>query len=151
MANAPVKLIAANRRARFDFQLMERFEAGIVLTGTEVKSLREGKLNLGDSYCAIDRQGGVYLNDAHISAYRHGTHGNHEPLRARKLLLNRREIRRLQQRIREKGLTLIPTRMYFKRGLAKVEIALARGKRQYDKRETIKRRDTQRETDRHLA
>ena len=100
---------------------------------------------------AIDRQGGVYLNDAHISAYRHGTHGNHEPLRARKLLLNRREIHRLQQRIREKGLTLIPTRMYFKRGLAKVEIALARGKRQYDKRETIKRRDTQRETDRHLA
>ncbi len=151
MANASVKLIAANRRARFDFQLMERFEAGIVLTGTEVKSLREGKLNLGDRYCAIDRQGGVYLNDAHISAYRHGTHVNHDPLRARKLLLNRREIHRLQQRIREKGLTLIPTRMYFKRGLAKVEIALARGKRQYDKRETIKRRDTQRETDRHLT
>jgi SsrA-binding protein len=151
MANAPVKLIAANRRARFEYELLDRYEAGIVLTGTEVKSLREGKLNLGDSYCVIDRRGEVFLQDAHISVYAQGTHGNHEPLRPRKLLLNRNEIRKLQQRVREKGLTLVPTRMYFKKGRAKVEIALAKGKKQYDKREKIKERDTTRETQRHLS
>lgn len=151
MANAPGKLIADNRRARFEYELLERFEAGIVLQGTEVKSLRAGKLNLGDSYCVIERDGDVYLKDAHISPYSHGTHGNHDPLRTRKLLLNRNEIRRLAQRVREKGLTLIPTRVYLRNGWVKVEIALARGRRKYDKRERIKERDAARETQRHLA
>jgi len=151
MANAATKLIADNRRARFDYDLLERFEAGIVLQGTEVKSLRNGKLNLGDSYCVIERDGEVYLKDAHISPYSHGTHANHEPLRMRKLLLNRGEIRRLAQRVREKGLTLIPTRVYLKKGWVKVEIALAKGRKKYDKREKIKERDAERDTQRHLA
>lgn len=151
MADAPVKQIANNRKARFEYELLDRFEAGIVLLGTEVKSLREGKITLGDAYCAIDRKGEVYLRDAHISPYSHGTHTNHDPLRPRKLLLNRKEIRRLAQRIREKGLTVVPTRMYFKRGIAKVEIALAKGKKQYDKRARIKDRDQQRESERQLA
>ena len=151
MADAPVKQIANNRKARFEYELLDRFEAGIVLLGTEVKSLREGKITLGDAYCAIDRGGEVYLRDAHISPYSHGTHGNHDPLRPRKLLLNSKEIRRLAQRIREKGLTVVPTRMYFKRGLVKVEIALAKGKKQYDKRERIKDRDQQRESERQMT
>ena len=151
MANAGTKLIADNRRARFEYELLERFEAGIVLQGTEVKSLREGKLNLGDSYCVIERDGEVYLQDAHITPYSHGTHTNHDPLRKRKLLLNRVEIRRLTQRVREKGLTLIPTRVYLKKGWVKVEIALAKGRKKYDKREKIKERDVERETQRHLA
>lgn len=151
MADAPVKQIANNRKAHFEYELLDRFEAGIVLLGTEVKSLREGKVTLGDAYCAIDRKGEVYLRDAHISPYSHGTHTNHDPLRPRKLLLNRKEIRRLAQRIREKGLTVVPTRMYFKRGIAKVEIALAKGKKQYDKRARIKDRDQQRESERQLA
>jgi SsrA-binding protein len=151
MANGATKLIADNRRARFDYDLLERFEAGIVLQGTEVKSLRNGKLNLGDSYCVIERDGEVYLKDAHISPYSHGTHANHEPLRTRKLLLNRGEIRRLAQRVREKGLTLIPTRVYLKKGWVKVEIALAKGRKKYDKREKIKERDADRDTQRHLA
>ncbi len=146
-----IKQIANNRRARFEYELLDRFEAGIVLLGTEVKSLREGKVTLGDAYCAIDREGEVYLRDAHISPYSHGTHTNHDPLRPRKLLLNRKEIRRLAQRIREKGLTVVPTRMYFKRGKAKVEIALAKGKKQYDKRKRIKDRDQQRESERQMA
>jgi len=151
MANVATKQIADNRKARFEYELLERFEAGLALVGTEVKSLRDGKLNLGDSYCVIERDGQVYLKDAHISAYTHGTHTNHDPLRTRKLLLNRKEIRRLQQRVREKGLTLIPTRVYFKNGWVKVEIALAKGRKKYDKREKIKERDTTRETERHLA
>ena len=151
MANVATKLIADNRRARFEYDLLDRFEAGIVLEGTEVKSLREGKLNLGDSYCVIERDGDVYLKDAHISAYSHGTHRNHDPLRTRKLLLNRTEIRRLAQRVREKGLTLIPTRVYLKNGWVKVEIALAKGRKKYDKREKIKERDADRDTQRHLA
>ena len=151
MAKAGSKLIADNRKARFDFDLLERFEAGIALQGTEVKSLREGKLNLGDAYCVIGRDGDVYLRDLHISAYTHGTHVNHDPLRTRKLLLNRGEIRRLAQRVREKGLTLIPTRVYLKNGWVKVEIALAKGRKKYDKREKIKERDVARETERRLA
>ncbi len=148
-APAPVKIIAQNRRARFDYHLSDPVEAGISLLGTEVKSLRQGHLNLVDSYCTIDRDGQVLLHEAHISEYGHGTHGNHDPRRVRKLLLNKREIRRMAQRVREKGLTLIPTKMYFKRGLAKIEIALARGKKQYDKSAQIKERDAQRELQRH--
>lgn len=147
----PTKLIADNRKARFNYELLDKFEAGIALKGSEVKSLREGKLNMGDAYCTIDRRSEVYLKDFHISPYSHGTHVNHEPMRARKLLLNKMEIRRLQQRIREKGLTLVPTRVYFKAGRVKVEIALAKGKKQYDKREHIKARDNARDLSRQLA
>lgn len=150
MAQAGTKLIAENRKARFNFHLDERVEAGIVLQGTEVKSLRDGKLNLGDAYVTIERDGEVWLVGAHISPYSHGTHTNHDPLRRRKLLLNKREILRLQQRVREKGYTLVPTRFYFKRGLAKVEIALARGKRKFDKREQIRERDTARDVARQM-
>lgn len=150
-AGVPVKVIATNRRARFDFELGEKTEAGVVLLGTEVKSLRDGKLTLGDSYCQIDRHGEVFLRDAHIAPYGKGTHGNHDPLRPRKLLLNRREIRRMAQRVREKGLTLIPTRMYFKNGRAKVEIALAKGKREYDKRNAIRERDVLRDSQRQMS
>ncbi|MDH5753344.1 MAG: SsrA-binding protein SmpB [Deltaproteobacteria bacterium] len=150
--NAPApeatKLIVDNRKARFDYHLQDKLEAGIELKGTEVKSLREGKINLGDAYCSIIA-GEVFLVDAHITPYSHGTHFNHEPLRKRKLLLNRQEIRRLEQRVREKGFTIIPTRVYWKRGRVKVEIALARGKKEYDKREQIKTRDIAREMQRH--
>jgi SsrA-binding protein len=145
MNGDPIKLISDNRRARFNYHLLESFEAGVVLTGTEVKSLRDGKLSLGDSYCRVDRQGEVYLMDAHIAPYAHGNRTNHDPLRPRKLLLRRREIRRLIGKVREKGLTLVPTKVFFRRGKVKVEFALAKGKRQYDKREAIKQRDTQRE------
>ena len=149
--DAPIKIIANNRKARFDYELMEKSEAGIVLVGTEVKSLRQGNLNLTDSYCAIDRGTEVYLHEAHISVYAHGTHGNHDPRRIRKLLLNKREIRRLAQKVREKGLTIVPTRMYFKRGKAKVEIALAKGRKRFDKSDQIKERDAQRDLKRQLS
>lgn len=145
MAGDGTKRISDNRKARFNFELMERFEAGVVLTGTEVKSLRNGKLSLAESYCRIESDGAVYLVDAHIAPYAQANQANHDPLRSRKLLLHKREIARLIGKVREKGLTLVPTRMYFKRGRAKLEFALAKGKKQYDKREAIKKRDTERE------
>jgi SsrA-binding protein len=145
MAQAPFKLIADNRKARFNFELLDKLEAGIVLKGTEVKSLRAGKLNLGDSYCDVTREGEVWLMGAHISPYSAGNRFNADPLRPRKLLLHKREIERFGARIRERGLTLVPTRVYFKKGMVKVEIALARGKKLHDKRESIKSRDTARE------
>ena len=140
----PTKLIADNRKARFDYHLEHRVETGIVLVGTEVKSLRQGKLNLTDAYCLISK-GELWLVDANIAQYSHGTHANHDPVRRRKLLMHKPEIMKLLQRTREKGLTLIPTRVYFKKGLVKVEIALAKGKKQFDKREQIKARDTERD------
>lgn len=143
--DAAIKMIADNRKARFNFELLERAEAGIVLTGTEVKSLRDGKLNLGDSYCVIERPGEVFLVDAHISPYMPGNRFNVDPLRRRKLLLHKREIQKLNVKVKEKGLTLIPTRVYFKQGRVKVEIALARGKKLHDKRESILARDAARE------
>jgi SsrA-binding protein len=143
--DAAIKLVADNRKARFNFELLERAEAGIVLTGTEVKSLREGKLNLGDSYCVIERAGEVFLVDAHISPYLAGNRFNADPLRRRKLLLHKREIHKLNVKVKEKGLTLVPTRVYFKQGKVKVEIALARGKKLHDKRESIQARDAARE------
>ena len=151
MAGEPHKLIADNRKARFNFELLEKFEAGIVLRGTEVKSLREGKLNLGDSYCDVSNDGEVWLVGAHISPYASGNRFNVEPLRKRKLLLHRREIEKLGSRIRERGLTLVPTRVYLKKGLVKVEIALARGKKTHDKRESIKTRDVERDTRQNLS
>ncbi len=141
--------IAVNRKARRDYHILDRYEAGICLLGTEVKSLREGKANLKDGYAAIE-DGEVYLHQVHISPYDKGSIGNHDPLRKRKLLLNKREIRKLAQSTREKGLTLIPLSLYWKGKHAKVELALARGKRQYDKRETIARREKERELDRAM-
>ena len=140
-----IKPIVDNRKARFQYELLERVEAGIVLTGSEVKSLRAGKINLGDGYCRIEPGGEMFLNDVHISPYSHAGYAQHEPLRPRKLLLHKKEILRLYQRVREKGLTLVPVRLYFKKGRVKVEIALAKGKTLYDKRETIKKRDSERE------
>jgi len=140
-----------NKRARFDYQILDRYEAGIALTGTEVKSLRAGKASLEGAYARI-QDGEVWLIGCNISTYDAGNVNNHEPLRPRKLLLHKHQIRRLESRVRERGLTLVPLRIYFnERGLAKVELALARGKALHDKREQIKARDQQREMARALA
>jgi len=151
MAADATKLIVDNRRARFNYDLLERIEAGIVLTGTEVKSLRAGKLNLVDSFCHVDSDGAMYLVGAHIAPYLPGSRFNPDPARPRKLLLHKGEIERLDARVREKGLTLIPTRVYFKKGRVKVEVALARGKKLHDKRESIKARDLDQELRRSLV
>ncbi|HQR40314.1 MAG TPA: SsrA-binding protein SmpB [Blastocatellia bacterium] len=134
-----------NREAFFQYEILETFECGVVLTGTEVKSIREGKISLKDAY-ALVRDGEVWLVNCHISPYTHGNRLNHEPRRTRKLLLNKAEIEKLSGRTVEKGLTLIPTRMYFKKGRVKVEIGIARGKKLYDKRETALRKTVDRET-----
>jgi len=144
------KMIAANRKARRDFRLLESYEAGIVLQGTEVKSLRTGRASLQDSFASIDR-GEVFLYNMHIPPYESGNRFNHDPKRTRKLLFHRSEIKRLIGKASARGLTLVPTRLYFKRGRAKVEIALARGKREYDKREDIKKREAQIEMRRALS
>src|SRR5690242_5017900 len=141
--------VATNRQASFRFNLLERFESGMVLTGTEVKALREGKAQLKDSYATV-RDGEVWLIGAYIPPYGPASRENHEPERPRKLLLHRSEIERLTGKTRERGLTLVPTRIYFSNGRAKVEIALARGKDVHDKRETIRRRDMAREVQREL-
>jgi SsrA-binding protein len=143
------KLIVDNRRARFDYELTDRVEAGIVLTGTEVKSLREGRASLGQAYAEV-RDGDVYLVRAEISTYDGGNRANHEPTRERKLLLHRREIDSLAGRVRERGMTLVPTRLYWKDGRAKVELAVARGKERADKRRDIADRDAKRQMERAL-
>lgn len=143
------KNITVNRKARHEYHILQIFEAGIVLVGTEVKALREGKANLVDSYASI-KNGEVWLIGAHISEYKQGNINNHNPTRDRKLLLNKSEIRKLIGKTKEKGLTLIPLRMYFKNGRVKVELALAKGKKSYDKRETIAKRDFQREQERKI-
>jgi SsrA-binding protein len=137
--------IAENRKAYHDYHLLETFEAGIALLGTEVKAIREGRVNLRDSYARLEN-GEVYLLNVNISPYSHRGYVDHEPLRARKLLLHRHEILKLVGKTLEKGMTLVPVRMYFKNGKVKVAVSLAKGKKEYDKRETIKRRDTDRET-----
>jgi SsrA-binding protein len=136
--------IARNKRARFDYEILDAWEAGIVLTGTEVKSLREGKANIGDAY-GIVRDGEIFLLNMHISPYERGGYVNHEPARTRKLLLHKREIRRLIGAVERQGLTLIPLELYFKKGVAKVSLALGRGKKLHDKRETARQRDAERE------
>ena len=136
--------IARNRRARHDYQIIETWEAGLVLTGTEVKALREGKANIGDAY-GIVKNGEIWLLNLHISPYERGGYANHEPDRTRKLLLHRKEIRRLIGAVEREGLTLIPLEIYFKRGIAKVALALGKGKKAHDKRETIKEREAARE------
>ena len=143
------KLIVDNRKARHDYELLERFECGIVLVGTEVKSLREGRASLGQAYGDV-RDGEVWLVNAEIATYDQGNISNHEPMRDRKLLLHRGEIASLYGKVREKGLTLVPTRMYWKDGRAKVEIALARGKQTIDKRRDLQKRDAQRQIERAL-
>ncbi len=144
------KVVATNRKAFHDYFIEERLEAGIVLRGTEVKSLREGRVNLQDSYASVD-DGEVYLHHCHISPYSHGNIMNHDPLRTRKLLLHRKEINKLIGRTQQQGFTLVPLRIYFSaRGQAKVELALAKGKKQYDRREAIKEREAGREVERAM-
>ena len=141
------KLICQNRKAWHEYFIEDRFEAGMVLLGTEVKSLRDGKASLGDSYAKI-KEGEIFLVDAHINPYGHANRFNHDPLRPRKLLLHKTEIRRLIGKVQEKGLTLIPLRLYFSDGKAKVELGLAKGKKLFDKRETLKRKTMEREMER---
>jgi SsrA-binding protein len=138
------RAIASNRRARHDYAILETYEAGIVLTGTEVKSLRAGRASLTDSYASIEA-GEVYLRNLHIPEYSQGTWTNHEPRRTRKLLLHRGEIAKLIGKTQESGLTLVPLQLYFSDGKVKVELALARGKRDYDKRQALAKRDAERE------
>ena len=137
--------IAENRKAYHDYHLVETFEAGIVLLGTEVKAIREGRVNLRDSFARLDN-GEIYLYNVNISPYSHRGYADHEPLRRRKLLLHRSEIKKLIGKTVEKGMTLVPVRLYFKNGRVKVAVSLAKGKKDYDKRETIKRREADRET-----
>ena len=144
-----IRPIAANRKAFHDFFIEDKLEAGVALVGTEVKSLREGRVNLRDAYAEI-RGGEVYLVGVHISPYEQGNVWNHDPLRERKLLLHGHEIARLQQKINERGYTLVPTRLYFRGSRVKVELGLARGKKQYDKRADLARRDAERDIQRAL-
>ena len=137
------KVIAENRRARFDYFIEERYEAGLALEGWEVKALRAGKANLKDSYAVVN-DNEVFLRELHISHYDFGNRSNHEPLRPRKLLLHKREIRKLYGKSREKGLALIPLRLYFKNGMVKVEIGIGKGKKLYDRRQDIKQREERR-------
>ena len=139
-----IKIITENRKAWHDYFIIETFEAGIVLKGTEVKSLREGKVNLKDSFAMVEDEE-VFLHNCHISPYIHGNIYNHDPLRIRKLLLHKSEINKLIGKTVEKGLTLIPLKLYFKNGIAKVEMALAKGKKLHDKREDIKKKTAMRE------
>ena len=145
----PVKVIAKNRKARHDYIIEDTHEAGVVLTGSEIKSIRAGQVNLRDSYAAI-RDGELWLINVHIAPYKQASQQNHEPRRDRKLLMHRREINRLTGKLQEKGLTLVPLRLYLKDSLAKLEIAVARGKKLYDKRESIQRRETDRALERTL-
>jgi SsrA-binding protein len=143
------KLVVDNRRARHEYHLLERVEAGLVLTGTEVKSLREGRASLQQAYADV-RDGEAWLVGAHISVYDQGNIANHDPDRDRKLLLHKKELASLAGKVAQRGLTLVPTKLYFKDGRAKVELALARGKRAYDKRQALAERDAKRETERAM-
>ena len=139
-AKSGLKIISNNRKARFNYFFKEFFEAGIVLMGSEVKSLRDGKANISESY-AFDVEGEIFLINSHIPSYKESSYNNHDPKRNRKLLLNKREINKLLGRVNREGFTLIPTKLYFKKGKAKVEIAVAKGKKHYDKRQVKKTRD----------
>ena len=143
------KNVTVNRKARYEYEIMQVYEAGIVLQGTEVKALRQGKANLVDSYGLL-KDNELWLMGAHISEYTQGNINNHDPVRTRKLLMNRSEIRKLIGKVKEKGLTLVPLRIYFKKGRVKIEIALAKGKKIHDKRETIAKRDFNRDQERKI-
>lgn len=142
-----IKIVTDNRKARHDYHIEETFEAGLVLQGTEVKSLRMGKANLRDSFARVDN-GEVFLHNMHISHYEKGNIFNHDPTRTRKLLLHKSEINKLIGKVQQKGLTLVPLKVYFKRGKAKLELALAKGKKLYDKRQDLAEKDAKREMDR---
>ena len=144
-----LKIISNNRKARYNYFFSEFFEAGVVLESSEVKSLRDGKANISESY-ALDHKGEIFLINSHIPAYKESSYNNHEPNRNRKLLLNKKEINKLIGRVNREGFTLIPTKLYFKKGKAKVEIAVAKGKKQYDKRQVKKKRDWNRERSRYF-
>jgi SsrA-binding protein len=147
MEKGHIKIIAENRKARHEYHIVDQYEAGLVLTGTEVQSLRLGKANLKDAYAKI-KDGEVYLHQMHIGAYPFAYFDNHDPLRVRKLLLHKREIKKLYSKANEQGHTLVPLKIYFKDGKAKITLALAKGKREYDKRDSIRRREQAREMDR---
>lgn len=142
-----IKIITSNRKANFEYSILHKYEAGIVLLGTEVKSLRDSKVNIQDSYGRIIRDE-VWLINASINEYKYGNINNHDPLRNRKLLLNKREIRKIKQELQEKGLTLVPLKIYFRGSKIKIELGIAKGKKLYDKRESIKKRDTERKLSR---
>jgi SsrA-binding protein len=144
-----LKIISNNRKARFNYFFEEFYEAGIALKGSEVKSLRDGKANISESY-AFDHHGEMYLVNSHIPSYKESSYNDHDPRRNRKLLLNKKEINKLIGRVNREGFTLIPTKLYFKKGKAKIEIAVAKGKKQYDKRHVKKRRDWNREKSRYF-
>lgn len=138
-----------NKRARFDYELLETFQAGIVLSGTEIKSIRLGKASIAESFCEFNERGELFVINMNIDPYSHGTHYNHTPKASRKLLLNKRELRKLHKEVKTSGHTIVPLNLFINdRGLAKMKIALARGKKQYDKRETIKARESKRQLDR---
>jgi len=143
------KIIATNRKAYHDYHIQDTYEAGVALVGTEVKSLREGKANLKDSYALI-KDGEAFLLNCHISPYSHGNIQNHDPVRTRKLLLHKKEINKLWGKISQQGFTLVPLKIYFKNGRAKIEIGVAKGKRQYEKRASIKEKEAKREIERHM-
>jgi SsrA-binding protein len=147
--NTGFKIITINRKASFNYFFKELFEAGIVLKGSEIKSVRLGKINIADSY-AVDKKGEIFLINSHIPIYKQASYSNHDPYSERKLLLNKKEINKIIGRIHEDGLTIVPTKMYFKKGKAKLEIAVAKGKKQFDKRLTKKTRDWNREKARYI-
>ena len=147
----PSKTLAKNRKARFEYEIQNTMEVGIVLKGTEVKSIRAGQINITESFCRVDEHLQVYLFNAHVSQYDFGNIHNHDPLRPRRLLLHRSEIRRLYGQVKEQGLTLIPIKIYLKGGIIKMELAMGRGKKMYDKRQTMKKRDAERDVERALS
>jgi len=147
--NTGLKIICLNRKASFNYFFEDIYEAGIVLKGSEIKSVRNGKANIADAY-AIEKDGELFLVNSHIATYKHASYSNHNPLDERKLLLNKKEINKLVGKTQREGFTLIPTKMYFKKGKAKIEIAVAKGKKRYDKRQEIKKRDWNREKARYF-
>ena len=150
MKKEGIKIITDNRKARHDYHIHENYETGIVLTGTEVKSLRAGKANLRDSYAQFDKNNELYLEHLHISPYEQGNIFNHDPLRRRKLMMHRQELDKILGKVKEKGFTLVPLKLYFVRGKVKVDLGLATGKKLYDKRQDIAERDAKRDIDRQL-
>ena len=148
-ANSGLKIICVNRKANFNFFFEDLIEAGIVLKGSEIKSVRSGKVNIADSY-GIEKDGEIYLINSHIPVYKQASYTNHNPYAERKLLLNKKEINKLSGKVNAEGFTLVPTKMYFEKGKAKLEIAVAKGKKQYDKRQSIKRKDWNRDKARYF-
>ena len=144
-----IKIITINRKASFNFFFKEILEAGIVLKGSEIKSVRDGKINIAESY-AVEKEGEIFLINSHIPIYKQASYSNHNPMDERKLLLKKREINRLIGKIQREGFTIVPTKMYFKKGKAKIELAIAKGKKQYDKRQTKKNRDWNRDKARYI-